>query len=74
MLLTSKGSIDELCVNDHFSYFPRPEDDEWKIELLTQMIEERDRGQGKWNFSIICALTDFYIFVHILQLLTILCR
>ena len=45
MLLTSKGSIDELCVNDHFSYFPRPEDDEWKIELLTQMIEERDRGQ-----------------------------
>ena len=46
MLLTSGVCIDDISVNDCFNiqYFPRPEDDDWKIEILTQMMEEKERG------------------------------
>ena len=46
MLLSNKTSIDDITVDDgdHFPYCPRPEEDKWKIEMLTQLMEERDRG------------------------------
>ena len=46
MLLCSKGSIEDISVNDcdQFPYFPRPEDEDWKAEMLNQFIEEKDRG------------------------------
>ena len=60
MLLFNKGSVDELSVNDvnNFPYFPRPEDDKWKTEILTLLAEERDRGyldeeETEW-FNYLC--------------------
>ena len=46
MLLCNKNCIDDISMNDidNFQYFPRPEDDEWKTEMLNQMVDERDRG------------------------------
>ena len=46
MLLSNKTSIDDITVEDgdHFPYCPRPEEDNWKIEMLIQLMEERDRG------------------------------
>ena len=46
MLLLNKRSVEEISLNDvaNFPYYPRPEDDEWKTEILTLMSEERDRG------------------------------
>ena len=48
MLLTGKCSIDDVTFDDlrTFSYFTRPEDDYWKIEMLQHLLEER-------NFSIL---------------------
>ena len=39
-------SANDITVEDvdHFSYCPRPEEDNWKIEMLIQLMEERDRG------------------------------
>ena len=60
MLLCNKSSIDEISINDCdcFPYFPRPEDDSWKIEMLTQMVDEKDGGyldeeEFKW-FNYLC--------------------
>ena len=46
MLLCNKNCIDDISMNDidNFQYFPRPEDDEWKTEMLNQMVDEKDRG------------------------------
>ena len=37
MLLTGKCSKDDITLND----FARPEDDNWKIEMLQQLLDER---------------------------------
>ena len=46
MLLSSKSNIEDISVNDgdQFPYFPRPEDEDWKAEMLNQLIDEKDRG------------------------------
>ena len=46
MLLAGKWSIYqvELSDADSFPYFPRPEEDEWKKEILQIMMEERDQN------------------------------
>ena len=60
LLLSSKGSIEELSVSDadHFPYFPMSQEEEWKTEMLTLLIEERDRGsldkeETEW-FNYLC--------------------
>ena len=44
MLLVDKTNIGDIEVNDaeSFPYFPRPEEDDWKIEVLQTMMEERE--------------------------------
>ena len=46
MLPLHKFSIFEITVSDSDSipYFPRPEEDHWKIETLQLMMGERERG------------------------------
>ena len=48
MLLSNKCSIEEITVEDieSFPYFPRPEEDNWKIEMMQHLLEEK-------NFSIL---------------------
>ena len=60
LLLSSKGSVEELSVSDanHFPYFPMSQEEEWKTEMLTLLIEERDRGsldkeETEW-FNYLC--------------------
>ena len=44
MLLCQKCSIDDITVDDinNFPYFPRPADEDWKCEMLQQLLEEKD--------------------------------
>ena len=46
MLLSNKLCI--LDINpedaDQFPYFPRPEEDLWKTEVITCLLEEREQG------------------------------
>ena len=46
MILAKKHSIDDISLedSDSFNYFSRPPEEEWKIELLTFMLEERELG------------------------------
>ena len=46
MLLTDKLSIFDITPEDadHFTYFPRPEEDIWKIEVIQCLLEERKLG------------------------------
>ena len=51
MILTKKLSILDLKPEDseHFDYFPIQDDDKWKSELISIMIEERDQGNFDRN-------------------------
>ena len=46
MFLTGKQSIEdiEMVDVDNFPYFPRPEEDEWKLGMVEHLVEERDAG------------------------------
>ena len=46
MILAKKHSIDDITLedSDSFEYFSRPPEDEWKTELLTFMLAERELG------------------------------
>ena len=47
MILTGKNSISciKIADIDSFSYFTRPEEDQWKTEMLQHLVEERsNRG------------------------------
>ena len=46
MLLTGKQSIEDIVMMDvdNFSYFPRPEEDEWMLEMTEHLVEERNTG------------------------------
>ena len=46
MLLTDKLSIYDIKTEDadHFPYFPRPEEDAWKTEVIQCLLEEREQG------------------------------
>ena len=46
MLLVGKMNIFEVQVEDadNFPYFPRPEGDLWKIEVLKCMLEEKEEN------------------------------
>ena len=46
MILANKHCIDDISLedSDSFNYFPRPPEAEWKTELLTFMLEERELG------------------------------
>ena len=43
MLLCDKCSIDDISIDDinNFPYFPRPDDDNWKCEMLQHMLDEK---------------------------------
>ena len=47
MLRVNKLSIYDVTMTDCdvIPYFPRPEEDQWKIELLQLMMEEREMGR-----------------------------
>lgn len=55
MLLTDKLSIFDITPEDadHFSYFPRPEEDLWKTEVIQCLLEEREEPcrEGNWDDS-----------------------
>ena len=60
LLLSNKGSIEELSLSDvdNFPYFSMPDEDEWKTEMLTLLLEERERGcldkeETEW-FNYLC--------------------
>ena len=42
MMLAGKHSIHEIVLEDadNFAYFPRPEEESWKLEMLDMMLEE----------------------------------
>ena len=46
MLGVGKYSVYDITVGDSDSilYFPRPEEDSWKIDVLQLMMEEREQG------------------------------
>ena len=46
MLISSKLNIEEIDIEDSnlFEYFPRPKEDEWKIEVIKILMEERELG------------------------------
>ena len=55
MLLSNKCSIDDITVDDinAFPYFPRPDDEAWKCEMLQHMLEEKvfttlDKTEVEW--------------------------
>ena len=60
LLLSNKGSVEELSLSDvdNFPYFSMPDEDEWKTEMLTLLLEERERGcldkeETEW-FNYLC--------------------
>jgi hypothetical protein len=46
MLITKKQVIEDINSEDinSFPYFPRPDEDEWKLEMLEYLVEERNSG------------------------------
>ena len=46
MLVLRKSDISEVCTTevDKMKYFPIPQDDEWKIELVRIILEEHEDG------------------------------
>ena len=46
MFLTGKQSIEDIVMVDvdNFSYFPRPKEDEWMLEMTEHLVEERNTG------------------------------
>ena len=46
MLITKKQVIEDINIEDinSFPYFPRPYEDEWKLEMLEYLVEERNSG------------------------------
>ena len=46
MLLTGKQSMEDIQMADldKFPYFPRPEEDEWMLEMTEHLVEERSAG------------------------------
>ena len=46
LILAEKFNIEDITGEDSnsFEYFPRPMEDEWKIELIKFMMEEREAG------------------------------
>ena len=46
MLLVNKLSIVDLTAEDaeYFPYFPRPEEDIWKTEVIQCFLEEKEHG------------------------------
>ena len=44
MLLSKKCSIDDITEDDinNFPYHPRPVEDDWKCEMLQNILEEKD--------------------------------
>ena len=46
MLITKKQVIEDINIEDinSFPYFPRPDEDEWKLEMLEYLVEEQNSG------------------------------
>ena len=46
MLILGKADISEVCTTevDKMKYFPVPNDEEWKIELINIFLEEKEDG------------------------------
>ena len=46
MLLTKKLCIFDITLEDadQFPYFPRPEEDSWKTEVILCLLEEKEQG------------------------------
>ena len=46
MLICKKQFIEDIEIEDtcNFLYFPRPGDDDWKLEMLQHLVEERNTG------------------------------